>query len=198
MEKQIDVLAFLSRVLNENTQHYQSDFVYDTKTLRAAAMEQKAEKRCFYWMSRPCGTWCVLEREALLRGTEAHAIWTYYANTSEKIKAYRIVIANTADSDGTIIGDVYPLNYPQQVRRIMDAALPVSEVTTQFRNGVTLRLSHADYIAQRRILMLEHGEIEHLDYFPESEVELAHVISMEHRIEQQPRQKRPSRAVPTR
>lgn len=197
MEKQIDILEFLSHVVEENTQHYQSDFAYDIKSLLAAAMEQTAEKRCFYWMSRPCGTWCVLEREAFLRDTVAHAIWTYYANASEGIKAYRIVVNAVGDNE-LLIGDVYPLNYQEQVRRVIDAALPVRQVSTQFQDGTTLCLPHADYLAQRRFLILEHGEIEHIDYVPESESELAHVISMEHRIEQQPRQKRPSRAVPIR
>ena len=55
MEKKIDLLDFLSRVVLENTRAYQSDFEQDVKTLVQAAEESNMENRVFYWMSRPAG-----------------------------------------------------------------------------------------------------------------------------------------------
>ena len=37
MEKQIDLLKYLSRIVRENTRHYQSDIFYDRKALQQAA-----------------------------------------------------------------------------------------------------------------------------------------------------------------
>ena len=91
MEKQTDILAFLGQVVQENTNAYRSDFVYDTATLTKAIWETGMEDRIFYWMSRPAGTWCVKEREVFLRGTSAHSIWTHYADAPERIRAYRII-----------------------------------------------------------------------------------------------------------
>ena len=62
MEKQTDILAFLGRVVQENTHAYRSDCVYDAATLTKAIWETNMEARVFYWMSRPAGTWCVKER----------------------------------------------------------------------------------------------------------------------------------------
>lgn len=90
MQKEIDLLSFLSRVTEKNTKHYRSDFLYDSRKLQEAAQAAAPEERCFFWMSRPSGTWCVLEREAFIRGSSAHNIWTHYADEPEGIIAYRM------------------------------------------------------------------------------------------------------------
>ena len=88
MQKEIDLLSFLSRVTEKNTKHYRSDFLYDSRKLQEAAQAAAPEERCFFWMSRPSGTWCVLEREAFIRGSSAHNIWTHYADEPEGIIGY--------------------------------------------------------------------------------------------------------------
>ena len=85
MQKEIDLLSFLSRVTEKNTKHYRSDFLYDSRKLQEAAQAAAPEERRFFWMSRPSGTWCVLEREVFIRGSSAHNIWTYYADEPEPI-----------------------------------------------------------------------------------------------------------------
>ncbi len=62
MEKKIDIIPFLAGIVEENTQHYQSDFAYDEKRLQAAMLEISREKRTFLWLSRPCGTLCEIGR----------------------------------------------------------------------------------------------------------------------------------------
>ena len=37
MQKEIDLLSFLSRVTEKNTKHYRSDFLYDSRKLQEAA-----------------------------------------------------------------------------------------------------------------------------------------------------------------
>ena len=61
MQKEIDLLSFLSRVTEKNTKHYRSDFLYDSRKLQEAAQAAAPEERCFFWMSRPSGT-CELPR----------------------------------------------------------------------------------------------------------------------------------------
>ena len=38
----VDLLSALERIMKTNTEHYQSDFVYDIKTIQAAAAREKA------------------------------------------------------------------------------------------------------------------------------------------------------------
>ena len=97
MQKEIDLLSFLSRVTEKNTKHYRSDFLYDSRKLQEAAQAAAPEERCFFWMSRPSGTWCVLEREAFIRGSSAHNIWTHYADEPEGIVAYRVNVIEEKD-----------------------------------------------------------------------------------------------------
>ena len=52
MEKKIDLLDFLSRVVQENTRAYREDFDYDEQKITQAAQESNMENRVFYWMSR--------------------------------------------------------------------------------------------------------------------------------------------------
>ena len=61
-----DILHTLQAVLLENTTSYQSDFEFDVTTLLEAAKEPKTEDRTYYWLSRPCGTWCLKERDVFL------------------------------------------------------------------------------------------------------------------------------------
>ena len=44
MEKKIDIIPFLAGIVEENTQHYQSDFAYDEKRLQAAMLEIRDRK----------------------------------------------------------------------------------------------------------------------------------------------------------
>lgn len=80
MGKEISLIAFLDEVVSRNTQHYKSDFELDAQKLRDALDSPNQDERVFYFMSRPNGTWCVLERDAFLRESDGYKIWTHYAN----------------------------------------------------------------------------------------------------------------------
>lgn len=179
MENPIDILDFLSKIVEENTQHYRSDFTYDEKTLWQAAQEPNMEDRVFYWMSRPAGTWCVKEREAFLRGSSAHSIWTHYADEPEQIKAYRITI--TGRKDGRVMGLAVPLDYREQVRRVQRNALPADTVTIQYESGHAVTVSCQEHPKKLAAVLPGDGGVQNIRYAPKSEAELARVIMEEHR-----------------
>ena len=117
MEKKIDIIPFLAGIVEENTQHYQSDFAYDEKRLQAAMLEISQEDRTFLWMSRPCGTLCVPEREAFIKESTAHIAWTHYDYDAEHIKAYRVIVEPGREG-ASVLGQVKPLRYGEQVERV--------------------------------------------------------------------------------
>ena len=133
MEESIDILAFLEQVMLENTRSYQSDFQYDIARLRDAALESDPERRTFYWMSRPAGTWLVTERDAFLRGSNGYTIWTHYAGEPKGIRAYRVAV--TGGSRERPLGTVRKLNYAQQVKRVEARALPTVRLELFFCSG---------------------------------------------------------------
>lgn len=193
MEKRIDLLGFLFRVVQENTRAYGEDFDYDVQKITQAAQESNMENRAFYWMSRPCGTWCVKEREVFLRDSEAYHIWTHYEAMPEGIRAYRVVV--TGRQDGRIIGDVYPLHYREQIQRIKQVALPIATVEAAYANGYIARMDFAEWEQCHGRLYKRYGEPVRIRYAPESEAELTRAIMLEHRF-QKGRKRKPRTKTP--
>jgi len=89
---QPDILNFLEKIVQRNTLAYKEDFDVDKEILWNSAQESSLEHRSFLWMSRPCGTWCVPERETYLQDSHAYKTWTFYADQPNGIKAYRVVV----------------------------------------------------------------------------------------------------------
>ena len=197
MERTNDLLAYLGAVVEENTEHYKEDFEYDKEDLRAAAKEPKLEDRTFYFMSRPSGTWCVNERLAFLRDVGAHNIWTHYDYDNGKIKAFRVVV--TGEADGKLQGEVYPLNYAEQMKRVEAAALPIHHVSGVYQDGESFSMSYEDFKKiETKLLIAKHGGMRQTRYEPENEAELQARIMQEHYIQTHPRRKTQKRKPPTR
>ena len=182
MQKEIDLLSFLSRVTEKNTKHYRSDFLYDSKNLQKAAHAAAPEERCFFWMSRPSGTWCVLEREVFIRGSSAHRIWTHYADEPEGIVAYRVSVIK--EKDGIVVGTVHPLNYREQVRRVLAHAIPVTSVTLRYESGLTVMVPFADYPRNLPTIRPQDGGIQSVRFEVQDEAALEAALSVERQSEQ--------------
>ena len=182
MQKEIDLLSFLSRVTEKNTKHYRSDFLYDSRMLQKAAQAAAPEERCFFWMSRPSGTWCVLEREVFIRGSSAHRIWTHYADEPEGIVAYRVSVIK--EKDGIVVGTVHPLNYREQVRRVLAHAIPAALVTLRYENGLTVTAPFADYPRNLPTIRPQDGGIRSVRFEVEDETALEAALSVERQAEQ--------------
>lgn len=181
MEKKIDIIPFLEGIVEKNTRSYQSDFSYDEKRLQAAMLEVRQEDRTFLWLSRPCGTNCVLEREAFLRETGAHSIWTHYEYDAEHIKAFRIIVA-PGRIGSFVLGKVQPLDYWEQVQRIKQNAIHVQTMDVVFEDGASITMLYRDYSQHFRSLLSAHGKIERIRYQPENEAELACILQTERMI----------------
>jgi len=179
--KEISLIAFLDEVVSRNTQHYKSDFELDAQKLRDALDSPNQDERVFYFMSRPNGTWCVLERDAFLRESDGYKIWTHYANMPAGIEAYRIVI--TGQCGTAPMGYVVKLNYRDQVQRVIKAAIPFEDVELTFYSGEKFRMPMEQYRKQREEIFFDYGAIKSFRCCPKSEAELYRVISMEHRYQ---------------
>ena len=190
MGKQINLIAFLNGVVSRNTQNYRKDFELDAQKLRDALTKSEQDERIFYFMSRPNGTWCVLERDAFLCGSDGHKIWTYYADMADGIEAYRVVITGRHGTEP--MGYVVKLNYRDQVQRVIKAAIPFEDVELTFYSGEKFRMPMEQYRKQREEIFFEYGAIQNFRCCPKSEAELYRVISMEHRLQKgwQPKTKK--------
>lgn len=183
MEKRIDLLDYLSRAVQDSPYPYDSarTFCYDVRTITNALQENDMENRVFYWMICTTGTWCVKERDVFLRESEGHAIWTHYESVADGIRAFRIVV--TGLRNGIVVGDVYPLNYKEQVQRIKKAALPIATVEITYPSGYTARMTFAELEKCRGNLYDRYGRPQRIRYAPENEADLTRAIMLEHRFE---------------
>lgn len=181
MEKKVDIIPFLEGIVEENTVSYQSDLKYDERILQAAMLEVRQEDRTFLWMSRPCGTRCLLEREVFLRETNAHITWTHYDYDAEHIKAFRVIVA-PGRPGAFVLGKIQPLNYAEQVQRVKQNALHVQTVKMTFEDKTVFTVPFTEYPSQHRSLSVTHGKVENIYYAPENEAELSCVLQAERAI----------------
>ena len=176
---QPDILNFLEKIVQRNTLAYKEDFDVDKEILWNSAQESSLEHRSFLWMSRPCGTWCVPERETYLQDSRAYKTWTFYADQPNGIKAYRVVVDGVRD--GKLAGRVIPIDYAKQVQRVIKSALPVAII--QYRDKDEYFCENSFHAFMNSPLPFDDG-IHDIRYVPESEAELQHLLMMEHRMEQ--------------
>lgn len=195
MEKKIDIIPFLEGIVEKNTRSYQSDLAYDERRLQGAMLETSQENRTFLWMSRSCGTQCVLEREVFLRETGAHDIWTHYEYDAEHIKAFRITVA-PGYKGAFVLGKIQPLNYTEQIQRVKRNAIHVQTVEMTFEDGETCAMSYEDYRKEIHSLLSDHGKMENIVYRPEHEYALSSVLQTERMIsatkKRPPRKRKPA------
>ncbi len=178
MEKMIDLIPFLEGIVEENTEYYKSDFEYDERRLQAAMLEPSQENRTFLWLSRPCGTLCVLEREAFIRESTAHIAWTHYDYDAEHIRAYRVIVA-PGRKGAFALGKIQPLHYGEQVERVKRGAVHAETVELALADGTTLELPYKAYSGYSHSFTAIHGRIERITYKPGDEADLNRILQME-------------------
>lgn len=133
----IDLLGNLEKIMRMNTRSYQSDFERDRETLMDAAANADTvplRDRIYLWMSRPCGTWCVKEKDVFLEPACAYNIWSYYAGeTSQRILAYAVEVMGMEDKKA--VGNLYPLDYRKHVESVKNAAIPADRIRMVYEKG---------------------------------------------------------------
>ena len=105
-----------------------------------------------------------------IRGSSAHNIWTYYADEPEGIVAYRVNVIE--EKDGIVVGTVHPLNYREQVRRVLTHAIPATLVTLRYESGLTVTVPFADYPRNLPIIRPQNGGIQSVRFEVQDEAAL--------------------------
>ena len=130
----VDLIQSLKAVLQQNTGFYQSDFEIDRQILARAASEQEGRDKTFLWLSRPCGTHCLREREVFLKGSPAYGVWQFFGNRNHNgVLAYAAEI--THNEGDKILGNLYELDFGQHSRHVEDKALPTDYVRVVYEHG---------------------------------------------------------------
>lgn len=136
----VDVFATLNAIMRQNTAHYQNDFEIDKRMLWRAAESSDAAEKNYLWMSRPSGTHCLRERDVYLQGAREHNTFRFYAEqTHDRVLAYAVML--TGIEQNKVMGNLYELDYREQVKQVQRDALPADTITLFYENGI--RSQHA-------------------------------------------------------
>ena len=121
-----DVLSVLREIMAHNTKHYQTDFAIDEEILTEAAAEPNALDRRYLWLSRPCGTHCLKEKDVFPFNSPEYSTWTAYADTADEIVAYAVQL--NGYEDGILKGDLYELDYASHCAMAKNSAVYIAQV----------------------------------------------------------------------
>lgn len=143
-----DVLAVLHEIMLHNTKHFQEDFVVDEEILREAAEESNSLDRRYLWMSRPCGTHCLKEKDVFLYNSPEYSTWTAYADTADKIIAYAVQL--NGYTDGVLKGDLYELDYASHCAMAENSAVKIAQVKLHCGDGDVIMAYSDDWRLKAR------------------------------------------------
>ncbi|HBF2106354.1 TPA: hypothetical protein KN012_001124 [Clostridioides difficile] len=174
----VDILDALGQIMELHTQHFKQDFDLDKELIPKLAVSADPEDRRLLWMSRPCGTYTLRERETYLDGSYENSVWKYYHEQSkDPVLAYALSIKGI--QDGKVMGNIYPLDYPAHVERVKLLTCPIEKVTVTFEDGAVVTLPYQTRRQFINELSPEHGTPKFMRYEPESEQELAMILKRE-------------------
>lgn len=174
----MEILDALSKIMELHTKHYKDDFDLDKELIAKLAVSEHTEDRRLLWMSRPCGTYTLRERDVYLQDSHENKVWNfYYEQTKDPILAYALNLKEIRN--GKVTGDIYPLDYGVHVERTKLLTCPITQVTVFFEDGASVVLPYASRRQKMNELMPEHGVPKSMYYAPESERELSLILSWE-------------------
>ena len=174
-----DIIAALRAVVNKNTKFYKEDFKKDTKIFRAAAKKSNIpeEERTFLWLSRPMGTLCVPEREAFIKGTQSHDIWTFYrkGDSSEAKSAIAYVVVVKGKDGRKVLGSLYPIDYIKHSEHTEKVAVKTQNQRVHYEKKDIILPSTVHTYPESE----ELGKIVTFEYLPEKPEDLKNVLRAE-------------------
>lgn len=174
----VDILDSLGQIMELHTQHYKDDFDLDKELIAKLALSGEPEDRRLLWMSRPCGTYTLREREVYLEGSHANKVWRFYhEQTQDPVLAYALSIKDV--QDGKVTGDIYPLDYAEHVERVKSLTCPIGKVAVTFEDGTNIILPYQDRRRRMNELMPLHGNPKSMTELPENERELVTILKRE-------------------
>ena len=127
----VDVQAYLQRIMDVNTLYFKSDFEYDIQTLKDAAINQL--NKHFLWLSRESGTYIFPERNVYVEPSSGNHTWKSYLSHPQEIKSFYVEVKNVRD--GKPIGNLIELDYPAHCDYVSKMALRADLVKVSFVDG---------------------------------------------------------------
>ena len=167
----VDVLSFMSEVVQKHTKYYQSDFEIDKEILLEAAEKQEQQDKTFLWLCRESGTWCLQERNVFLKDTREYNTFRFYKEqTTEPISAFIVEVISVATS---VIGNIYVIDYSAYYNHVCTVSLATKIILFQYKHGCRIREAEATIDGCPDI---EYGKFLSIQHQPHLQKELAELL----------------------
>lgn len=183
MEKfeHVDVLAALDAIMRQNTGFYQEQFQHDRQTITEAAASPARDDKTLLWVSAPAGTACELEKDLLIRDNLEYGRFGGFAEgvrlDGDKALCYAVKL--TGMEDGKVMGDLYRLDYLEQLAHLRETTLPAAYVNLTGSDGAAHRFPFKEYEGNEARILRRFGPCRSFSYEPKSKVTLARLLRLE-------------------
>lgn len=183
MEKfsNVDVLAALDAIVKQNTGYNQDQFQHDRQIITEAAASPAKDDKPLLWVSAPAGTCCVPEKDLLIRENVEYGRFGSFAEgvrlDGDKALCYAVKL--TGAEGGKITGDLYRLDYLEQLAHLSGVALPAASVTITGKDGAARRFPYKEYKENELRILRRFGPCRSFAYEPKSKVTLARLLRLE-------------------
>lgn len=178
----VDVLETLRKIMEQNTDYYQSDFRYDVEKLRAAAADCNGERH-FFWMSRSGGTWCFAEPDVYIRRTSQHNTWNSYGagSESEHVKTFWIELKGMRDEK--VMGDIVEIDYQKHLDYLCTHSFEPSAVEIVFKHPNDIRtFSYQEYDQNFQSIAQRYGTVQHVSFLVADTYALSRAAALAHSL----------------
>lgn len=173
----VDIIETMQKIMEHNTDYYQTDFQYDKEALQEAA-EDRNGIRQFLWMTRDSGTWNFPERSVYIEKNNAYNTWMYYGGTrNDRVKAFWVEIQGRNKDEGKIYGDILEVDYQKHLDYLCTHSFAPTGVEIAFKNPNDLRVfSYQEYDQNWQSIAQRYGTVDRKQFLVEDNQALAHAV----------------------
>lgn len=164
--RDVDVPETLQKIMEHNTDYYQTDFGYDRETLQKAA-EREGAPQHFFWLSRHGGTHCFPEENVYFDRISPHNSWNYYGSSrDEHARAFWVELYGM--KDGKAMGNILELDYQKHLDYLSTHSTAPAWVDIVFQNRFGYQtFPFREYEQNWQSIVQEYGRAERIKYQPE-------------------------------
>ncbi|MCI8645051.1 MAG: hypothetical protein HFG79_16585 [Lachnospiraceae bacterium] len=163
--RDVDVLKTLQKIMEHNTEYYQTDFQYDRETLTDAAKDRNAPKR-FFWLTRRGGTHCFMEEHVYLKETSQHNSWNSYGSSrGEHPRTFWVELQGQDMEEDGVRGSIFEIDYQKHLDYLSTHSVTPDWVDIVFQNRPGYQtFGFQEYWENWQSIGQEYGRVENVNY----------------------------------
>ena len=135
----VDVIAFMEKVVAINTERFQNDLEGDIVHLRAAMSSPDPLSKKWIWLSRKSGTYVFRESDTFTKDNFANTTIKYYKRNAnpDRLLLFFIDLTDSKGSRRNVIGNIFVYDYLAFCERLEDMEVEEPQRLMVYEWGVS-------------------------------------------------------------